>query len=324
MKQDEIRALCDEKANTPAPLLTCTDKNTVQADFDFRVSACNTVSFDLKTTQVKNFESVKWEFGNGKNSGKRSPDHTYARNGSYKAKAIVTSKNGCRDTASREISIRPLKTDFSYAETGIPGNIQFKAGSNNATFSWDFGDGKQVNGENQTTHLYEVQGDFRVKKFATNNLGCRDTVEKTIPVHLPVLITESSQQPPPASVVDAVPLPHDITTRGKELIRTITVDNDSIQVMLFDNGIIDGDSITLVYRQEVLISKKVLGTRPISFTLNVDRLQEKNELLMYAENLGSIPPNTALLIIQDGAKRHEVNISSSKKNSGVVSFILSR
>ena len=43
---------------------------------------------------------------------------------------------------------------------------------------------------------------------------------------------------------------------------------------------------------------------------------------MYAENLGSIPPNTALMVIYDGKKRYELNISSSKTSNGVIRFKL--
>ena len=49
---------------------------------------------------------------------------------------------------------------------------------------------------------------------------------------------------------------------------------------------------------------------------------QRNELQMYAENLGSIPPNTALMVIYDGNKRYEVNIKSTEKTNGSVSFKL--
>ncbi len=42
---------------------------------------------------------------------------------------------------------------------------------------------------------------------------------------------------------------------------------------------------------------------------------------MYAENLGEIPPNTALMVITDGDSRYEVNVSSDLQNSGSVHFI---
>ena len=61
-----------------------------------------------------------------------------------------------------------------------------------------------------------------------------------------------------------------------------------------------------------------------TFTIKVEPAPYENELIMYAENLGSIPPNTALMIIYDGTKRHEVNISSSNSNNGKVIFTLKR
>jgi len=45
-------------------------------------------------------------------------------------------------------------------------------------------------------------------------------------------------------------------------------------------------------------------------------------LVMYAENLGSIPPNTALMIIYDGGKRYELNVNSTKNSNGMVAFKL--
>ena len=42
---------------------------------------------------------------------------------------------------------------------------------------------------------------------------------------------------------------------------------------------------------------------------------------MYAENLGEIPPNTALMVVTDGENRYEVRISSDLEKSGVIRFV---
>ncbi|MEI9934219.1 MAG: hypothetical protein WDM71_05080 [Ferruginibacter sp.] len=55
--------------------------------------------------------------------------------------------------------------------------------------------------------------------------------------------------------------------------------------------------------------------------MNVNTGLPLNELTMYAENLGEIPPNTALMVITDGDSRYEVNVSSDLQNSGSVHFI---
>ena len=110
--------------------------------------------------------------------------------------------------------------------------------------------------------------------------------------------------------------------RNKDLLREITVDHDSITVTLYDNGEIDGDSITLIYNDRVITTHKLLTDKPLTYTIKVNPGNSRNELVMYAENLGSIPPNTALMIIQDGDKRYELNVSSTRNTNGAVSFKL--
>lgn len=137
---------------------------------------------------------------------------------------------------------------------------------------------------------------------------CADTIppKKTAPVVVPA--------PQPAKPV--------LEKRDNELIKEFTVDHDSISVTLYDNGIVDGDSITLIYNDSILTTHKLLTEKPLTFWIRIKPGNERNQLQMYAENLGSIPPNTALMIIYDGKKRYEVNIKSTEKTNGSVSFKL--
>jgi hypothetical protein len=41
-------------------------------------------------------------------------------------------------------------------------------------------------------------------------------------------------------------------------------------------------------------------------------------LIMHAESLGLIPPNTGLLIIQDGNNRHEIRFESDMQKSSAI------
>lgn len=130
------------------------------------------------------------------------------------------------------------------------------------------------------------------------------------------------------SVVTSEPLVKDtikeapIEKRDNKLSRIITVDHDSISVTLYDNGEIDGDSITLIYNDKILAQHQRLTDKPITFFIKIKPGDTRNELVMYAENLGSIPPNTALMVIYDGEKRYELNISSTKDSNGMVAFRL--
>lgn len=110
--------------------------------------------------------------------------------------------------------------------------------------------------------------------------------------------------------------------RNNELVKQILVDHDSLSVTLYDNGDIDGDSVTLIYNNKVITTHQLLSAKPITFKIKVEPGNSGNELIMYAENLGSIPPNTALMVIYDGNKRYELNVSSTKNSNGVVAFKL--
>lgn len=115
--------------------------------------------------------------------------------------------------------------------------------------------------------------------------------------------------------------PAKLEKRKNQVIKTIEVENRFVKVDLYDNGEIDGDSISLFYNKKLLFSSKKLSDKPISLNLEIDDDLINNELVMYAENLGNIPPNTALMIVTDGPNRYEVRITSDLEKSGVINFI---
>jgi hypothetical protein len=109
--------------------------------------------------------------------------------------------------------------------------------------------------------------------------------------------------------------------RNNTILKTIEVENTTVKVDLYDNGEVDGDSISLFYNGKLLLSRKRLSEKPITLNITVDNDKLINELVMYAENLGSIPPNTALMIVTDGPNRYEVRITSDLQKSGAIHFI---
>ena len=113
----------------------------------------------------------------------------------------------------------------------------------------------------------------------------------------------------------------DFEKRNSEILKTIEIDSATFKVDLYDNGEIDGDIISLFYNGKLLLSKKTLSEKPITLILDAGNGKTINELVMYAENLGLYPPNTALMIVTDGNKRYEVRISSDLKKSGTIRFV---
>jgi hypothetical protein len=109
--------------------------------------------------------------------------------------------------------------------------------------------------------------------------------------------------------------------RNNTVLKTIEIENMSFKVDLYDNGEIDGDTISLFFNGKLLLSHRRLSDKAITLNLNVENNDDVNELVMYADNLGSIPPNTALMVVTDGPNRYEVRISSDLQKSGVIRFI---
>ncbi|MBI2729573.1 MAG: hypothetical protein HYX40_02265 [Sphingobacteriales bacterium] len=114
------------------------------------------------------------------------------------------------------------------------------------------------------------------------------------------------------------PLPR-FKTRTNKVLETIEVEEENVNVQLYDNGEIDGDTVTVTFNGEVVAYKKGLSAKPISINLKV-KADADNELVMYAENLGSVPPNTALMVVWVDDKRYTVTISSDEKRNGSIIF----
>jgi len=109
--------------------------------------------------------------------------------------------------------------------------------------------------------------------------------------------------------------------RAKNILKRIDLTQAGFKVDLYDDGEIDGDIVSVYYNGKNILSNKKLTEKPISLNLTADPDRTENELLIYAENEGSIPPNTALMIVTEGNTRTEVRITSDAKKNGVVLFI---
>ena len=116
-----------------------------------------------------------------------------------------------------------------------------------------------------------------------------------------------------------VAIPKPILTRENPVIRKIETAAAELIINLYDNGEIDGDTVSIYHNNKLIVSRAGLSEKPISFHIKVDAAQPHHELIMVAENLGSIPPNTSLMVITANNKRYEIFISSSEqKNAKIV------
>jgi N-acetylmuramoyl-L-alanine amidase len=110
------------------------------------------------------------------------------------------------------------------------------------------------------------------------------------------------------------------TDRAKNVLKRIDLTQSDFKVDLYDDGDIDGDIVSVYYNGKNILSNKKLTEKPLSLNLSADPDKTENELVIYAENEGSIAPNTALMIVTEGNTRTEVRITADAKKNGVVLF----
>lgn len=113
-----------------------------------------------------------------------------------------------------------------------------------------------------------------------------------------------------------------VTTRERknELTHTLTVTSDEVVIKLYDNGEIDDDTISVYLDGKLILANKRLSEKPITYTLKMDEASPEHTLVMVAENLGRIPPNTSLMVVMDGDKRYQVGITSTEQKNAMVRF----
>lgn len=138
------------------------------------------------------------------------------------------------------------------------------------------------------------------------------------PVSKPVAVAEERKPVPP---LKQLTIEEKFTQRQKIPMLEIPIAGDSIELNFYDNAEIDGDSITLFLNDKLIFQHIYLTDKAFTVKIAVTELQQTNELVMVAENLGSIPPNTSFMVANVGGKRYEARLVSTEGSSAMIRFI---
>jgi hypothetical protein len=144
----------------------------------------------------------------------------------------------------------------------------------------------------------------------------RPIVPKTIPDKDTGTETLKEWKKPAPTVI----IPPVLKNRENELVKTFTVNTREILVSLYDNGTIDKDTVSVYLNKKQVVFKQMLSLSPIILKIQLDDDNDYQELVMVAENLGEIPPNTSLMIVKAGSQQFEVRITSTEQKNAVVIF----
>ncbi|MFL5744791.1 MAG: hypothetical protein ACJ751_09010 [Niastella sp.] len=148
----------------------------------------------------------------------------------------------------------------------------------------------------------------------------------TIAQNRKVLKTDSILPTPGLSLADLNKKAFDdsITTvktqRTSDTLSTIITAADSIVITIADNEVVDGDTVTIFHNNEVLVSRLFVSAHPYRVVVPLKSDVPIHEFVLVANNLGSIPPNTALLTIEAGKDRYQLKAASDLKKNAVIIF----
>ncbi len=116
-----------------------------------------------------------------------------------------------------------------------------------------------------------------------------------------------------------------VLTRVKESafkeIPEVEVDTGTIRLDFYDNGEIDDDTISVFVNKKIILANERLSAKPSTTFIKIDLENTFQEIEMVAQNLGKIPPNTALLIVTAGSKRYRLYLTSTTAKSAMVRFV---
>jgi hypothetical protein len=116
------------------------------------------------------------------------------------------------------------------------------------------------------------------------------------------------------------PAPAILKIRENELYKTIETSESEIEISFYDNGEIDGDTISVYNNNRLVAKAQGLSAKAIIIKVQLSDDDAEQDVIMVAENLGRIPPNTALMIIKAGDQRFTLNLTSTEQKNAMVKF----
>jgi hypothetical protein len=218
----------------------------------------------------------------------------------YEKNDILTRKG--EDCGGGKVTLRRVTTSDFYVEPFLRGKIKTTPVIvNKAPVKKDTS--KAIVKTNPVTKRVTRPLDPPVTKTNTDSLKTKTNLTPTVKTRPPMV------PPPPV-----------LKNRSNELVRVLTVRDPDVTVKLYDNGEIDGDTISVYLDNKLVLSSKGLTAAPLTIKLKMDDENNEHELVMVAENLGRIPPNTSLMIVECGGQRFDVRITSTEQKNAMVRF----
>ncbi|MEO0897588.1 MAG: CRTAC1 family protein [Bacteroidota bacterium] len=131
----------------------------------------------------------------------------------------------------------------------------------------------------------------------------------TIPEAEPVVVVEPSKPKPKAK-----PRLRYTTIKNPKENQLVKVKKRSLKLQVWDDDLVDGDVVTIKVGGKTVVSDCQVKKQKARFTIKLP--SNSTTLEMIAVDEGKLPPNTAVIRIDDGLHRQTIYMKASKAKSG--------
>jgi hypothetical protein len=108
--------------------------------------------------------------------------------------------------------------------------------------------------------------------------------------------------------------------RSTDTLSVIEIRENKLTIKVMDNGVVDGDTVSIIHNGQVIANKLSVSLKPFEITIPVDRQHDRHEIVLVAHNLGSIPPNTAMILIETQQHQYRLTASTDLGKNAMIIF----
>lgn len=157
------------------------------------IDVCSGLTVDFINNSAAGASGFWWDFGTGDpadTSVVYEPTFTFPSYGTYTVTLVTQKGSDCESTTDYTFNLSNIIADFIMADTACENStVSFTdasssvAGTTITTWEWDFGD-FATSALTDPNHTYTPDGDYDVQLVVTNDVGCTDTLVKTINIQI--------------------------------------------------------------------------------------------------------------------------------------------
>jgi hypothetical protein len=102
----------------------------------------------------------------------------------------------------------------------------------------------------------------------------------------------------------------------------VRVTGNKIRVTMWDDGIEDGDIVSVYVNEEKVLNKIALKKKARIFNFTLPKGEKEHYFTIFSDSFGKIEPNTATLRIEDGTNTYVVKLVSTKSKQQSVKIVV--